>query len=841
MELWACRIKVSGQKHSKEYFGLWGLFFKLWKGIVMKERRSMVILSLFFAACIFSGCGGSDSGQHLIDMSGGRGGSNNNVLAKGFSGAAGGNGGALNVSEDFFEVHITTTGTADVTYNLTNPAGSLGDNPLVISENVTLVLVTEGEPAKGTPYWSIASGYQKPLEKDTNLVQISTPISFDPPVLEALPYRIYISDGNGTAYDEAPVTGINVNGGSTLTIEPNVEDFSNLRAQLLLTRDFINNGTVTVATEAGASIYCGLKIDCSSFINRGTIALQSIEPGQNGGSLEVACEYGLHNRGPIRTYGADAANGDAGNGGEVELVSYSAHIENSGKIDTHGGTSTFSEDGLAGRGGSVYLQSSESGSIYNGGAILAHGGSGVYNDTDFLDFDPGDFMVPYLSAGDKLSKGLLVTEVVMMAGNGPLINTGAIRTYGGDCAEGNGYNGGAVFFSGSGDIKIGGSIDTHGGNTLSLEDYYAGSGGNVYFNGDEDTDFLFPYKQVFLPNLLVDIQISANIIVRGGNVPSDSLAFGCGGNGGVIFISPSYYSDYPSKLQILGYGLILANGGKGNSGGCGGSVNLAFFDTDYRDDFRLPIQKSIGGGVILENSVPILARGGNGTIGGAQTSAYGGDGGWVGFAAYGIITNRSAIDVSGGTNINIEMPLYGAVNGFAGSISMYSQFDVSNTGDLYARGGNDIGTQGGGLGWGGNGGSVMLTADYGILTNNANIYASGGNGASGGGHASGVMSSLSYKLKPKGELFSYGINLYGADAVNCGGRIVANGGNGGSNVAGSIGGSGGYVELASDNWPEAVTYRSITAKRGTGDIDGYIDDIIVGELFIQEHDYPEPD
>jgi hypothetical protein len=732
----------------------------------MKQKRTMVLMAVLFMATVITGCrvGGvgskGDVGQFIMDTSGGSGGAD---------GGSGGGGGYVSLYTSYSsgaDIEVLKVGEADATFPVANPAGNLGDNPLIISSPTTFS-TTSTEPVTGTAYL-YTDGY------------------------------FYIANGDGAGNVDSEVTGLRNN--STLTLPGNID--------INMDRDFINNGSVTT-TEVATATPGYINLYCASFINRGTIALQGTASGGSGGDFYVYADYAVYNNGPINTYGANNADGNAGDGGSIDLMSAEYVVQNTAKLDSHGGTATGTS-GFGGAAGYIYLESSEDdggASCFNSGHLAAYGGAGVSG------------------GGNGNSVEMFTGEI------GDAINSGRIDTFGGDSSEGNGGDGSYVEIECQGGSVISNAhISTYGGSTTSLTGN-GGTGGNIDFDVDDygDPDYITPEE-----TYNEDLQVSGNLITRGGSASSDLSATGSGGSGGYIYAyqSNDYHPLY-QKHQMLGYGRIVTNGGDGNSGGEAGYVDMYHGDYGENNDTYFDC-----GGVV--NRADIEAKGGNGIIGSTTTSATGGDGNDIEFYSYEtyryylvtepenalrrmMIDNSGNIDTSGGDSIDSTSSY-----GHAGYIYMWSHDGVQNSGNLTARGGDDNGTKvDGTAGYGGDGSSVTLWGERVSVDNTGVIDVSGGYGAYRGGDA-GYDDAY--------ETNYYGVLLANIDKVNTPGAIIGNGGNANPAVAGSMGGDGSRVEIWTESGVAGLTYGSVTADAGTGETDGLRNDIIIGGLLVQDED-----
>jgi hypothetical protein len=329
--------------------------------------------------------------------------------------------------------------------------------------------------------------------------------------------------------------------------------------------------------------------------------------------------------------------------------------------------------------------------------------------------------------------------------------------------------------------------------TIEAKGLGSGSGGNGGLLHFEPDDLVFNY---------------GTIDASGGS--SDT---GDGGSGGELDVYVDYGNFYSS-------GTVLMNGGNGDSGGDSenndvGNINgyAVRVETAYVDNTR-----GKNGDIIISGTW--AANGGNGTNG---------DGGLGGYIylqtdALGAVTINAAMSTRGGNGTSgnggysygIDIYSYldpNASGGFTdpdspGTISVAGQYDLSGgDGDQDGDGGGYFEVYGYGQNASNIGSDVNL---MGFPVINLN----GGDGFTNGGSAYDQAFEI-YTDSPGG---------YPAGPITNEAEIDARGGNA-TGGAGSTGGNGGYVELATDSSNADSTTRvtnsgNIDVSGGTGDTGG---------------------
>jgi len=579
-----------------------------------------------------------------------------------------------------------------------------------------------------------------------------------------------VSDGNTTLGDEDPVTGISVTSGVTLTFGLNYTDTDH--AQISLDNDMSNFGVIT--TVDIDDLHRGnLRIYPASYVGQSgsRIDTAGMLDGQQGGYVLISADYSVYNHGAISTSGSNSADDEAAAGGSVEL--YADYlVQNTGDIDSSGGDSTSD---AAGSGGNINLET-ELGNVYNSGNLMNRGGNGESGGNG------GQINFSAYAGGDML-------------------NSGDINTQGGTGSEDDGGNGGSI------NIQAYGRELINSGNILAMGGDTTGDGSDGGDGGE--LDIYAEYGPIDRSVSTGGLFVSANIDLSGGDAVA--TGFGDGGEGGSID-AQVYGSNYPSeaRLVFLGYTDIGASGGDGNFGGSAGDVTI------FNDKVLANAGVYVPAGNVA-NEADITARGGNVVVVAEvmeTTPADGGSGGNFYLETeneYGYINpdlemviNKGDVDVSGGNSLESEVD----DSGHSGSIWFWGYNGITNTGNITANGGADLGTDGDMTGYGNYASAVKMFAELGLVSNSGNITNNGGAGEYRGGR-------------------SNGFKLYGATVSNSG-VINSNGGDADVGLEDSMGGSGGWVEFFSPDGVAEVTHSgSVSHAAGTG---GTIDD---GGAFIR--------
>lgn len=695
----------------------------------MAMRRWMfgVLAGILLSACGGGGGGGGNGGGgddtgpvvplgiFSVQSNGGGG---------GLLGGYGGSGGWITAVKEggSGDLKVVRSDVVDASFSPSDISANLGSNPLVITTDTVIAVVTTVPPA-GTPYL---------LANDSSL---------------------YISNGEMLTGNRPPVTGLQVAAGAKLTLPLNFSSIS----RLAMTGDVENNGNIT--TEDFSPLQRGhLEISSGQYVGSGTIDTAGLGAGQNGGNVFLYATLAIHQQGQISTAGAATSNGQAGAGGAVELYAGAA-LENSGGIDTAGGAAM---SGTGGNGGYIDLVGYYG--LRNAGHLSSIGGAGA--------------------AGGG-NGGWIWLEVYTQ---GDLRSAGEIVSSGGDSSGAAGGLGGEVdIYAYGGSIRNNAAISAGGGES---QGGHGGNGGYIIFGTFQGWNVATP------PG---DILVSGNLDTSGGS----SGPAGNGGNGGSIDFYIGNYAEANADLEqnqqlaLLGYQSLDAGGGGGNYGGSGGKLQI-LCDNGY-----------VNPG-LLTNEAEIITRGGSVATGAVILPAHGGEGGDVYLEAYADplnaanirgtkLSNVGRVDAAGGEGLESDGTYLWA--GGAGEVLLYGAEGLTNSGEIVARGGDDRGNDGGVTGFGGEGGWITLMAD-GPLINSGRIDADGGFGEYRGGSA--------------GDIY-----LLGRQSLSNTGDSHATGGDARTSLFGSLGGSGGWVDIGLLGGTGNVTNTgSIFVQGGAGSTPG---------------------
>jgi hypothetical protein len=631
------------------------------------------------------------------------------------------------------------------------------------------VLASGVADASFTPTASTPNLGDNPLSitLDTTITVVAVePAAAGTPYLLMNNSNVYISDGDPAP--DIPVTGISVAEGATLTLELNYTTY----AWVSLSNDIDNHGTIT--TDDNGALRGDLRLDLASYHGNSTIDTSGTLDGQSGGYVQIYPSYSFFNNGTIDTSGADSTGGAAGDGGYVQIYA-SYGIENTGNITTDGGAGS----GAGATGGSAgYLDWQADLSLYNSGNLSCRGGDGVDGGGD------GNWI--YLLASNNYP--------------GNLYNSGYLDTSGGDATAGDGGFGSSVeMYAYGGDIVNSGNLTTKGGNTTD-PDSNGGDGGNIDIYTEE-------YGSIYAYNPPGDVLFSGNVNASGGLAVTEAGATGSGGHGGYFDIYTDYdYYPLGQRVALLGYSSIDTSGGDGNYGGSGGDVGL-FCDYGETDEIYTP-------SCSITNEADIDAAGGSVVAAATIIPANGGSGGSLNIWTdeyYGMynpdidkVFNSGNIDTSSGGSLESDFSM-----GSAGYVWIWGYNGVTNSGNITARGGDDLGTDGSDTGVGNDGNDLQLYAELGPVSNSGDLGTDGGDGEYTGGYA-------------------YAIELFGPEVSNSG-ALTANGGDADPSLAFSEGGVGGYVELFSPNGMQGISQTgTVSNDGGTGETPGPDGDYYLG-------------
>jgi len=494
--------------------------------------------------------------------------------------------------------------------------------------------------------------------------------------------------------------------------------------------------------------------------------------GGGGGSLTMQAGPGA--TGEQKFSGRVSANGgtsllaSGGNGGSITMLSFGGILHVSADISARGGVAET--DGTAGvdsggNGGNVTFMTQTSTSNATGrtmpcgplrvaGSFNLDGGSGAEgggnggsmqcNNTSYAEYiDPPaqpvelvGFGLFSLNGGSGATAGgaggstsltcIPATYIGEIYETGSLLNEAAFDLSGGDGDSSVGGDGGSLSMvtvpcsNPAATIVNNGAIDITGG-----DGHAGGSGGTCTIQGAGD------------------VVIYGSIDTGGGEADGPATN---GGDGGTISIGA--LSTYATRGITIGTS-IAASGGSGDIGGNGAAVTLTTYG-----DFRCAGR--------------IESRGGNAR----ESAADGGTGGTVTVNGppsdyFSVFNNSAAIDVSGGSGFS---------GGDSGGVNVQFYGEITNTGNIDARGGDSSGDTGSG-GIGANGSITISAMGYYDLINSGTITCDGG-------EASGVNATGGGSLLVQFMATSQIINS---------GNILARGGESTANASAQ----GGTVQLTS--------------------------------------------
>ncbi len=734
--------------------------------------RQRPFIYLFIAVLTVTACGGGGGGgggggavSVTVDTSGGLGGS---------AGATGGNGGFVELLKfgGTGAIEVLNSGTVDARFTLTTTTANLGTNPLSVTADTTVALNPAIPPPAGSPYL---------LSGDTNL---------------------YISDGT----TGQPATGLSVSAGVTLTLPLNSGT-----AYIVLADDIDNHGTITTV-DVITGLPAPLNVQCANYVGAPGSAIDTsgIQPGVQGGYIQLSANNAIYNQGTITADGPDNPTGSGGIGSTI-LLWAQQQLENTGNVSSRGGDSSTSNGGP---GGVIDMASWHS-YLYNAGAVDSSGGSGSTGGGS------GGLLI--------LSAGLYgFTQSFNQYGAGQIRNTGGLTSDGGAATTGAGGHAGPIGVSVHGGSLIhNANVSSRGGNTSDAT-AAGGFGGSVEVYtapGLTSDDFEVPAG---------DLLFAGNINSAGGAAAASGS--GNGSRGGDVTFVVDASGSYTEKafglllmpttpgnprLALLNFASISTVGGSGNQGGNGGFVKIVddgeIWDGSPCSPLSCIFDDDFGGDVI--NQVAITTRGGSVVATATTTPAAGGRSGNIELSTdhdvlagdvvdpigeY--LTNIGAIDSSGGDSLALTTPTKNA-----GDITLISANDINNSGGLTANGGNDLVNDDSTVtGFGHHAGFVTISAQASgsSVINSGDINANGGNGEAQGGD--GPYIPAPFQPDPGVVLFAdFDVDASGAS-------ISVRGGDADVGLSGSVGGNGGWVVFNAFN----ATPGNVDAAGGAGDNPG---------------------
>ncbi len=749
--------------------------------------------SLLASAIALTGCGGDDNSSNSNPVDGqGRAGVEVNsftISAQGGDSTVGqgGQGGGVEVYKynSASALNVAKEGVISSNYTLPEQTAQFGSNAVTLStsETVQLVYVSNDETDNST---------QLPDAGKLYLVDY-TLVNSKPELENQNLYRLYKSDGvSALAAQNTEVTGLTIEAGVSLILRANN---SNNSIELYFKNDIQNDGLIVTENENVAHL--DLDITAGAYYGSGEINLSGTTVGQSGGDLTIYA-HTIKNSGDFNTIGAtDSTGGTAGSGGRINLNA-NIFIENKGKLNTSGGTSTLNTGGDA---GDISMNALE---VFNTGALTANKG-----------------------AGRSASYSSNSTDVVIYAAKS-LINTADINVLGGEAHGDGSYSagrGGDIQFSLTNSVPYvsldkslvnTGNLSVDGG-SVSGDAYGRGGygGGIEIYAGDEyleDGDYPDSYNG---SSLVTSINISGNLSANGGSTESaDSYA--TAGRGGYIYVAAYDQATSTTDSNLVGYSNINVSAGDGMDGGSGGYIGIV--SGDYRDQRGGSYVPSLSGPI--SNSTDLMANGGNSLADETEVeeevqSGSGDNAGGIYLAvenAYAYLqpnalslTNTGSITANGGRSFNDYSNAYGGEVSITapGSVTVSNAISINGGSDEHAA---DTSDNYGHIG--SNGGSLMLISQYAANAIDSAISANGGNGDLEGGDAGFVL-------------------LSGKTAVTAKGSIALNGGNAlVDTIHDTEGGDAGNISLLSAAY-NSVLDSTVTAEAGQGDELGETSSIVV--------------
>jgi hypothetical protein len=706
--------------------------------------KSFKLFTLIIAVAFLWGCSGSGNTTSAISSN-----TSNTFVANGGNattsgtGNNGGNGGSIN-----FGNYYGSGGYSSDYYDYYPFFGDVSVTQSgTLDTSFTVPVVT---PTYGANVLTISNNTTATLVTSSPCTGAAGPVY----LYSNSPNLYYCDPSSG----ETQATDLIVQTGATLTLPGNYTTLAEYgggtsSAQISLSNTVTINGTVNAAA-AGVQLSIVAQGNLLQIGPKGLVTTKSSTAGIDGSYIYLYSAGVAINQGTIDTSGnsATVAATDGSNGGGVDFEA-DTYLYNTGSILARGGAST---SGNGGKGRHIHLYAygadlNSSGTIDNsGGNGALAGGNGGYNIKLYGGADYYDGNYNY-------------------GGVGNLIVGGSVLSNGGNGGTGNGGSGGYIDCeSYGGKLWSNPTVRLNGGSSTAA---IGGGGGDYNLYGA-------PYSEGENGAESNGIKLSGSINLSGGNGATR------GGNGGYLYFENDldYYREgeayglLPSPAAaIVGISSLTMNGGTGDTGGNGGFYSI--FNFPYYSE---NMDAFVFGGLML-NQVPVSATGGAGTTtggaGGAVwfnapyifsefeilyeyfgyvsistsattgnladidvsggTGATGGEGGVAWMAALGTLENTGAINANAGAGTA------SGGNGYDeapwGSVAFMSMFDVVNSGNITASGGNGGAT-------GGYGGVVYLSAG-GQTQNSATIAATGGNGTTTGGSGGGIFMD-SYDLGP---------------------------------------------------------------------------------------------
>ena len=623
--------------------------------IALRKKILVGMTGIALAPLIMTGCSSSNKSSdnnstttenYTINTSGGLGGAN--------TGSGGsGNDVQLYKQSGTGDAEIRTSGSADASFTASTPDGNLGSNPLNITTDTSIAVVTD-EPAAGTPY------------------------------LVANSSTLRISDGNGTLNDENAVTGISVASGATLTLSLNYNTAT--RSYIYFNGDVVNNGSITTE-DASATSRGNLYFSMSSYIGSTGSAINTAGTGdgQNGGYVAINANYSIYNHSNILTRGNDSTASNAGDGGYVSLNA-NYIVQNTGDISSRGGDAA---SGNAGSGGYINLHGGY-GNCFNSGDLTSIGGNGEFGGNGnyvSLEANPGKLLnsgnIDTHGGNSTNSNGATAGAISMNASGGQLVNSGNLTASGGDSTESasNGGNGNQIsLYIGTGgidstrpagDMMVSGNMDNSGGDAVASGSGNGGNGASITASIESNG---YPSNASIMLLGYTDIDTSGG----------DGNYGGVAGNFGIQNDYIPANSTYLPGGNVVNEANVNAHGGNvvatavttPANGGNGGNYNL---ETDYNYGYLVPELE------LATNSGNIDLSGGDSL---ESTSNNSGRSGSFWLWGYNGATNSGTVTANGGNDAGTDGGTTGYGN-YASDVQMFAELgEVNNSGNLINNGGN---------------------------------------------------------------------------------------------------------------------------------------------------------
>lgn len=685
-------------------------------------------------------CNG-DTGIRLGSLTPPDGGAGTNVLrAVGGPGTdptgTGGNGGGVRIgfNNGSFggNLKVFRTGTANANFTFPAvPAGDLGATPAVFNTNTEVSVQASSPPS---PALAVGTVFLFGVGGGATLKVQDTPTSAKPVTGLSIKAGVtVIFDTNETGIVAGDIADVEINGScrNAGTITAKGSDPANSASLKLFCKDYFgdNGSAVSTVGAPGNAVTAGgnggfidLEALAGSALNHGNLlsAGGNGSVGGTGGFSFIFSEYPLYNTGNLTSRGGNAlaATSAGGNADYAELAS-TGSIYNSGNLDSSGGNGTSS----GGSAGQNLLFAADTGGpgavavggVLNSGNLTANGGN----------VDPA-------CSGGTCASGS-GNQVEVFATGGPLTQTGAVSTKGGNSSAGVGGSGGSVSLhtrdnhtynnvvSVSGDLTLSASIDSSGGSgktggsagdiDIKADPYNAPAGQEIILYGFPSIHteganggasggsggLIFMYQNENYRNN----QGPGGAVVNYADLSTfgGDAAAGTGGTAGGVDLE-TQSSDFLPGVQtegVVNAGMVSANGGKGTNGG--GDANYVYF---Y-------------GRTGVTNSGNIASRAGNATILGAGGSHFGNEIDFV--SDNGPVSNSGNADASGGDGAGAGASggsAFAAITSTRAGIFL-AGLGVNNSGSLSVNGGKGDSVSG----TAGSGGSVQLFSLSGLSTNTA--------------------------------------------------------------------------------------------------------------------------